>query len=140
MSASVFDLPLRRSLLLAIKETLNNAVKHSGATELCLQIKRQRHRLVVVVQDNGRGFDPLNVKPSRNGLSNMAHRLKELGGNFLITSEPGKGCRVVFTIPLEHPQRTLWARLWNTRLSTSADEDSNRRNDETSPDHDPTQR
>ncbi len=58
MSAAAFDLPLRRSLLMAIKETLNNAVKHSEATELRLQIQWQGQRLVVVVQDNGRGFDP----------------------------------------------------------------------------------
>ncbi len=42
--AAAFDLPLRRSLLMAIKETLNNAVKHSAATELRLQIYWQGQR------------------------------------------------------------------------------------------------
>jgi signal transduction histidine kinase len=54
MSAADFNLPLRRSLLMAIKETLNNAVKHSGATELRLKIQWQGQHLIVVVQDNGK--------------------------------------------------------------------------------------
>jgi signal transduction histidine kinase len=44
MPASAFDLPVRRSLFLAIKEALNNAAKHSGATELFLRIHRERDR------------------------------------------------------------------------------------------------
>lgn len=98
------DLPLRRSLLMAIKETLNNAVKYSGATELHLQIKRQRHSLIVVVQDNGKGFDMLSIRPSGHGLGNMAKRMQELGGSCRISSEAGKGCRVEFCIPLRLPR------------------------------------
>jgi len=74
------DLPLRRSLLMAIKETLNNTVKYSGATELRLHIRRQRQNLVVVVEDNGRGFDLASIRPGRNGLGNMSRRMRELGG------------------------------------------------------------
>jgi hypothetical protein len=105
MPATAFNLPLRRSLLMAIKETLNNAVKHSEATELRLQIQWQSQRLMVVVQDNGKGFDRNAVKPGRNGLANMAERLHELGGNCVIVSQPGKGCRVEFNIPLKRPFR-----------------------------------
>jgi signal transduction histidine kinase len=140
-SAAIFDLPLRRSLLMAIKETLNNAVKHSEATELHLRIKRQRHRLIVVVQDNGRGFDSLKLKSERNGLSNLAQRMKELGGSCHVTGQPGQGCRVEFNIPLVHPRRTWWARIWRPRLFLEpADENRNHRHNEPSPHHDPTQR
>ena len=108
MSATEFDLPLRRNLLLAIKETLNNAVKYSAATELNLQIRRQGNRLLVVVQDNGRGFDPAAVKPGRNGLANLAQRMRELGGTCVLTSQPGQGCRIEFLVPLTHRQRRSW--------------------------------
>ena len=98
------DLPLRRSLLMAIKETLNNTVKYSDATELHLQIKRQRHSLIVVVQDNGKGFDMSANRPSGHGLGNMSKRMQELGGSCRISSEVGKGCRVEFCIPLRLPR------------------------------------
>ncbi len=118
MSAADFNLPLRRSLLMAIKETLNNAVKHSNATELRLQIHWLGQHLLVV-QDNGRGFDPAIVKSERNGMTNMAERMTELGGSCQVTSQPGQGCRVAFTIPLKHPRPNLWAWLWNKNQPTA---------------------
>jgi signal transduction histidine kinase len=137
MSAAVFNLPLRRSLLMAIKETLNNAVKYSEATELRLQIKWQGQRLVTVVQDNGKGFDQAIIKPDRNGLTNLAQRMQELGGTCVITSRPGQGCRVEFSIPLKQPRRHPWAWLWNPkafseRLTRRASADDPSQN------HDPT--
>ncbi len=139
MSAADFNLPLRRSLLMAIKETLNNAVKHSAATELRLQIRWQGQRLVVVVQDNGRGFDPAIVKSERNGMTSMAQRMTELGGSCLVTSQPGKGCRIEFSIPLMHPHRNPWAWIWNAKqFSGRLHETRNARIQEPSQNHDPT--
>ena len=99
------DLPLRRSLLMAIKETIHNTVKHSGATELRLKIHRQRQNLLIAVQDNGKGFDPATIQPGRNGLGNLSSRMRELGGNCRITSRPGEGCLIEFTLPLKRPRR-----------------------------------
>jgi signal transduction histidine kinase len=110
MELMTADLPLRRSLLMAIKETLNNTVKHSDATELRLKIERRRQNLVVVVEDNGKGFDLAAIKPGRNGLANLARRMHELGGSCHLTSEPGKGCRVEFNISLKRPRRFFWLR------------------------------
>ena len=115
LSAATFDLPLRRSLLMAIKETLNNAVKYSKATELQLKIYWQGQKLIVVVQDNGQGFDPAHVKPGRNGLTNINQRMHEMGGSCQVTSAPGQGCRIEFGIPFKHQRRYLWRWLWNSR-------------------------
>jgi signal transduction histidine kinase len=115
MPAAALNLPLRRSLLLAIKESLNNAVKHSEATELHLRMQWQGRRLVVVVQDNGKGFDKQAVTPGRNGLTNLAERLSELDGSCSITSQPGNGCRVEFSIPLKRPFRPVWSRISKAR-------------------------
>lgn len=140
MSAADFTLPLRRSLLMAIKETLNNAVKHSAATELHLKIQWQGQRLVVVVQDNGKGFDPAIVKLERQGMSSMAQRMTELGGRCRVTSQPGLGCRVEFSIPLKHPRQNLWPWIWNAKhFSRPTDETRNARIKEPSKNHDPTQ-
>jgi signal transduction histidine kinase len=113
MSTIAFDLPFRRSLLLAVKEALNNAAKYSEATELLLQIRRQGQGLTVAVQDNGKGFDLAQTKTERNGLDNMMQRMSEVGGRCLITSAPGKGCRVEFHIPFIQMRRRSWWSTWH---------------------------
>jgi signal transduction histidine kinase len=95
-----FDLPLRRSLLLAVKEAITNAAKHSDATKLLLKIQRQYSGLNVIVEDDGKGFDPAQSSGKRNGIGNMIQRMNEVGGRCAVASEPGKGCRVEFSIPL----------------------------------------
>jgi signal transduction histidine kinase len=95
-----FELPMRRNLLLGVKEALNNAVKYSEATEIQLGIHRRNHSLFVTVDDNGKGFDLEQIDASRNGLANMVERMKEVGGMCRISSQPGAGCRVEFQIPL----------------------------------------
>jgi len=108
MPALNFDLPLRRSLLLVIKEVLTNAAKHSEATRLLLKIYRSGQKLVVVVEDNGRGFDLKAARRDRNGLSNVSQRMNEAGGECQIVTQPGQGCRVEFSIPLTGRSPRRW--------------------------------
>jgi signal transduction histidine kinase len=108
MTTMVLDLPLRRALLMVIKETLNNAVKYSEATEVRLQIVRQGQNLVVGVSDNGKGFDLSKTNQTRNGLTNMAQRMREVAGTCRITSEPGHGCRIEFVVPIRQGRWHLW--------------------------------
>jgi len=112
MSTAVFNLPLRRNLLLAVKEALHNAAKHSQATELVLRIRGQGEGLLVVVQDNGCGFDPALASPDRNGLTNMTQRMNELGGRCHITSQSGKGCSVELYMPLASSRRQFLRLEW----------------------------
>ena len=112
MSPVILDLPVRRALLMAIKETLNNAVKHSKASELVLRIIWQTEKLVVSVSDNGKGFDPTKLKPGRNGFTNLAQRMREVEGTCLVTSQPGKGCRVEFGLPLKQSRWRTWHWMW----------------------------
>jgi len=113
MPTSAFDLPVRRSLFLAVKEALNNAAKHSGATELFLRIQRAGDRVIVMVEDNGRGFDA-TLQTDGNGLGNMEQRLSEMGGACRFFTEPGAGCLVEFNVPLAHPihRESWWHRLF----------------------------
>lgn len=94
------DLPVRRSLLLGVKEALNNAAKHSEATEVFLRIHLRGPNLAVTVEDNGAGFEIESADPLRNGLVNMREGMQEVGGRCRITSSPGEGCRVEFEVPL----------------------------------------
>jgi signal transduction histidine kinase len=92
---------MRRNLFLAVKEALNNAARHSQATEVTVRIELDGMRLLVAVADNGRGFDARSVSEERNGLTNMKQRLLEIGGACEITSRPGEGCQVTFRVPLK---------------------------------------
>ena len=106
------NLPLRRGLLMVTKEAINNAVKHSGATELRLQIRCEHGRLTVALQDNGEGFDPVMAAGrERNGLLNMSQRMAELGGRCVIISRPGEGCRIEFSAPLRQSRWQFWNRV-----------------------------
>jgi signal transduction histidine kinase len=103
-----FELPLRRSLLLVVKEALNNAAKHSGASQLQLKINCHNSKLRLTVTDNGCGFDLNTVKKNRDGLLNFSARMREAGGECRIVTRPGEGCRVEFTIPLAHRPSRSW--------------------------------
>jgi signal transduction histidine kinase len=94
------DLPFRRNIFLTIKESLSNAVKHSGATEVSIRISLEGMTLRAIVEDNGHGFDPLKIDVARHGLKNMIARIKDLGGNCEVAGAPGTGCRVAFSVPL----------------------------------------
>jgi signal transduction histidine kinase len=110
----ILDLPIRRALLMVIKETLNNAVKHSGASEVLLQIKCRGRRLTVMIQDNGKGFDSSALTHERNGLTNITQRMAELGGVCLINSRPGEGCRVEFGLALKPSRRQRFGWPWKS--------------------------
>lgn len=103
-----FDLPIRRNLFLAVKEALNNAAKHSEASEVFLRLYRHNQKVTVVVEDNGRGFDPAQADTTRNGMTNMTQRMDEIGGTFSVVSQPGSGCRVEFNVPLNHSSCPSW--------------------------------
>ena len=92
----------RHNLLLAAKEVLNNAVKHAAATEIKLSIAVEPPLLRVRIADNGRGFNPAAARVNGQGLANMRERLAAAGGSCKIESSPGKGTRVLFTLPLKH--------------------------------------
>jgi signal transduction histidine kinase len=124
MPAIVFDLSARRGLFLAVKESLNNAAKHSAATELLLCIYKEHEHVVVIVEDQGRGFDPALLNGEGNGLQNMTQRLEELGGTCRIMSAVDAGCRVEFRMPLAHPAArggSSWRRIFGPRNADSVD-------------------
>jgi signal transduction histidine kinase/ligand-binding sensor domain-containing protein len=99
---------IRHNLFLTFKETLNNAVKHSGATEVRVRLELPPGGLRLVVMDNGKGFEPNKSPGARGndrlvsgyGMAGMRSRLEQLGGHVEIHSTPGEGARVELFVPL----------------------------------------
>jgi signal transduction histidine kinase len=85
----------RNHFALAVKESLNNALKYAGPCEVSLKLSTEGDALLVEVADTGLGFDP-SLPREGNGLRNLASRFHELGGTFSIESSPGDGTRVSF--------------------------------------------
>lgn len=88
-----------RNLLLVTKEIVNNTIKHSGATSLKISASVTGQQVIFTVEDNGRGFDSLQVSGG-NGLRNIRHRVEELGGQLELRTAPGEGCYYRYVIPL----------------------------------------
>jgi PAS domain S-box-containing protein len=83
------------------REAAANAFRHGKATTLNIRVRRSRDHFVLVMQDNGNGFDAKVERPiPGRGLSNMSERARRLGGTLRITSSPGQGAEVRFELPL----------------------------------------
>jgi signal transduction histidine kinase len=89
----------RHNILLAVREALNNAVRHGHPREVRLQLACSERELSILLRDDGRGFDLQKVTPG-NGLANLQERLRKINGLCRIGSSPGKGTAVVLTLPI----------------------------------------
>ncbi len=91
---------VRHNIFLIAKESLTNVLKHSGGTIAHLQVKTDGQHLEIVIADDGKGFEvgPTLSSSQRNGMENMRRRAESVGGHLSVTSEPGKGARVEFTV------------------------------------------
>ncbi|MBI4612601.1 MAG: HAMP domain-containing protein [Planctomycetes bacterium] len=85
------------------QEAITNVVRHSGADRASIVVLHRTGEIVLIVEDNGRGFDVDAVlrDPSRAlGLTGTRERMGLLGGRFSIESTPGQGTTVRVSIPL----------------------------------------
>ena len=88
------------------QETLNNIKKHAQAKTVSLELKKKKDDVVMVIEDDGIGFDMDEVKKRASqdsgfGLSGMNERVQSLSGGVDITSSPGEGTRVTVTVPYQ---------------------------------------
>jgi len=91
--------PLRpeeqHNLLAIAKEAMNNALKHSHATQAEISFGQQAGKILIEIRDNGVGFDPTDAQlTTSNGLNNMRNRAKEIGAELTIESRPTEGTRI----------------------------------------------
>lgn len=89
----------RRNIYLIFKEAVNNAAKYAECREVELIIEMEKKQFGMIVQDNGKGFDPEKISLG-NGLQNMQKRAAELKGICLIRSQIGQGTRVELKLKL----------------------------------------
>lgn len=95
---------LRSVVYQAARELLINAAKHAAASSARLRICRKDTWLILLVEDDGRGFDPALAfsapKEGCFGLFNIVRQIRHLGGQVTITSAPDSGSRISLQVPL----------------------------------------
>lgn len=83
------------------QEALNNTLKHSAATEITVRLEAAGDRIILQIQDNGKGFSVSGAADAGGmGLATMRERVNEIGGQFVLDSTPGKGTTII--IEVEH--------------------------------------
>jgi signal transduction histidine kinase len=104
------DARLSRELELAlyriVQESLTNILKHAAATSVSVVMSRTDGHVVVVVEDDGRGFNPeseTTASPGGLGIIGMRERAAQFRGEVVIESQPGKGTTVFVRIPVSRP-------------------------------------
>ena len=101
LPAGALSSEMRHHLYLVFKESVNNVVRHSNATQAWITVTLEPGEVVISVKDNGPGFDASapGFKPG-DGLLNMRSRMEQVGGRADIQSSPGQGTVVVIHLPL----------------------------------------
>jgi signal transduction histidine kinase len=83
-----------------VQEALTNVAKHAEANAVSIVLTRLGGGVTAVIEDDGRGFDPLRVGEDRLGLQGMRERVALLGGNLRIESQPGVTTTLVVQLPV----------------------------------------
>jgi PAS domain S-box-containing protein len=89
------------SIFRVFQESLTNIARHAGATKVDVRLRQGRDKLVMEVQDNGKGLNAGKVQPHHSlGILGMRERIKLMNGTFLIQGAPGEGTKIRVSVPL----------------------------------------
>ena len=92
---------IRSQLFLILREAIRNAVVHSGAAHIVVEVDTGQERVVGRVEDDGSGFDPDEIRTAgTGGLRAMSERATLVGGTFDLSSAPERGTTIKVSVPL----------------------------------------
>jgi signal transduction histidine kinase len=96
--------PIEIAVYRIVQESLNNILKHAGASRVSVILELRSNQLRAIVEDNGRGFDSEAIRSAPGegnglGLLGIQERVALIGGNLNVESEPGVGTTLVARIP-----------------------------------------
>lgn len=94
------DMTTRKNIFLLYKEALHNAIRHSGAAYVNVELQLDElNTLTLLVEDDGKGFDVATALKGQ-GFHSMQARADALNGKIRFDSAPGKGTRILLSLPL----------------------------------------
>jgi signal transduction histidine kinase len=90
---------MRHQVYMILKEALNNSAKYAAATEVKLEVEYLSDKIIIMVADDGKGFDVENAR-NGNGLQNMQTRAEQIGAQLnLRSSEQGTVITLIIPLP-----------------------------------------
>lgn len=98
------DALIEENIMRIAQQALTNALQHSTATKIKIELRFGSREFLLRVADNGSGFKPAEVRRGF-GLRSMRERAKLVGGKFQVESGPGKGTVVEVRVPLSRTRR-----------------------------------
>jgi len=90
---------LETGLYRVAQEALNNVIQHAQAQTAAVELITTPDQVRLIIEDDGQGFEPVEVPPDRYGLVGLNERTRLLGGTLRLESSPGTGTRVEVTVP-----------------------------------------
>ena len=92
---------LELTIFRMVQELLTNVVKHAQATIITISLTQHENNLNIIIEDNGKGFDPKTINKNKGmGLHHIEKKTEQLGGNFSIDSSEGRGTSILIDLPL----------------------------------------
>ncbi len=105
------DTNISTALFRIVQEALTNVARHSGATEVRVQLRTEADSFILEVKDNGTGIEKKKALSSKSlGLLGMRERVLMFGGLVTVTGAPGTGTKVTVEIPSEEKRKELGIR------------------------------
>jgi signal transduction histidine kinase len=92
-------LATKHALVMISREALHNVVKHAAADHIDIVLEAEAEHLVLVITDDGRGFDPARQRPGHFGLQSMRERATAVAGVVTLISAEGVGTQVRVRVP-----------------------------------------
>ncbi|MFL5788644.1 MAG: sensor histidine kinase, partial [Flavisolibacter sp.] len=85
-----------------IQEIIHNTIKHARASEIIIELRKDKDAIVLATKDNGIGFnyDSKSKETSGQGLRNLLSRTEIIGGKMFFESGKGRGTTYIFEIPM----------------------------------------
>ncbi|MDX6408740.1 MAG: hypothetical protein QOE13_1811 [Gaiellaceae bacterium] len=83
-----------------VQEALTNIVKHAGASRVSILLVRRSGSATVLIEDDGKGFDPAELREEGMGIMGMRERVELHEGRLTVESAPGSGATLVAEVPL----------------------------------------
>lgn len=82
-----------------VQEALQNAIKHAEASLIKVKLEVRRDRITLIIEDNGKGFDPKAVTYQNFGIKGMKERVEMVNGEMNILTKIGVGTKVLIVVP-----------------------------------------
>ncbi len=93
-----------------IQELINNAIKHSEATIAEINLVEKDKKLLLSINDNGKGFDTLKMSHKDGlGINQIDARIHMMSGKFIIDSQKGKGTKISIELPVYMKKSTMFS-------------------------------